>query len=230
LPLWGQRSGDSRKRGGPVTGVHDLGLFVAAGLLLNLTPGPDMAYIVARSAAGGMRDGAAATFGITAGCVVHTIGAAAGLSALLATSAAAFEIVKWCGAAYLLYAGARLLAGSVKSAPSPSAPGSMAAARPWKIFREAFVINLFNPKVALFFLAFLPQFIAADAPAKAWSFVLLGCLFNFNSLFVNLLVAWMASRAGRGLRESARLARWLTGAVGALFILLAVRLATVSRS
>jgi threonine/homoserine/homoserine lactone efflux protein len=213
-----------------MSGIHDLWLFVAAGLLLNLTPGPDMAYIVARSAAGGIRDGAAATFGITAGCIVHTIAAAAGLSALLATSAAAFEIVKWGGAAYLLYIGARLLAGSVKSARPPSASQSMVAAKPRRIFREAFFINVFNPKVALFFLAFLPQFIAADAPAKAWSFVLLGCLFNFNSLFVNLPVAWMASRAGRGLRESARMARWLTGAVGALFVLLAARLATLSRS
>ena len=213
-----------------MSGIHDLALFVAAGLLLNLTPGPDMAYIVARSAAGGIRDGVAATFGITAGCVVHTLAAAAGLSALLATSAAAFEIVKWCGAAYLLYAGVRLLVGAAKSARSTNAPRSVIAARPSKILREAFVINVFNPKVALFFLAFLPQFIAADAPAKAWSFVLLGCLFNFNSMFVNLPIAWMASRAGRGLRESARLARWLTGAVGALFVLLAVRLATVSRS
>lgn len=213
-----------------MSGIHDLALFVAAGLLLNLTPGPDMAYIVARSAAGGIRDGVAATFGITVGCVVHTLAAAAGLSAVLATSAAAFEIVKWCGAAYLLYAGARLLAGAVKSTRAPNTPRSVTAASPWKILREAFVINVFNPKVALFYLAFLPQFIAADAPAKAWSFVLLGCLFNFNSLFVNLPIAWMASRAGRGLRESARLARWLAGAVGALFVLLAVRLATVSRS
>src|SRR5437899_2951578 len=212
-----------------VSGIHDLALFIAAGLLLNLTPGPDMAYIVARSAAGGMRDGAAATFGITAGCVVHTIAAAAGLSALLATSASAFEIVKWCGAAYLLYAGVRLLAGSIKAAHAPNAVRSIAAARPWKIFREAFVINVFNPKVALFFLAFLPQFIAVDAPAKTWSFVLLGCLFNFNSLFVNLPVAWMASRAGRGLRDSARWSRWISGAVGGLFVLLAARLATLEK-
>src|SRR5881396_4162177 len=95
-----------------VSGIHDLALFIAAGLLLNLTPGPDMAYIAARSLAGGFRDGAATTFGITAGCVVHTIAAAAGLSALRATSAAAFEVVKWCGAAYLLYAGGRLIAGT----------------------------------------------------------------------------------------------------------------------
>ena len=212
-----------------MSGIHDLALFIAAGLLLNVTPGPDMAYIVARSAAGGFRDGAAATFGITAGCIVHTLAAAAGLSALLATSAIAFEIVKWCGALYLFYTGIRLIIagrrrshGDVKQTMFSSAPVT-------RIFREAFLINVFNPKVALFFLAFLPQFIADDASAKAWSFVLLGCLFNFNSLFVNLPIAWVASRAGRGLRASAELARWLQTAVGGLFVVLAARLATLER-
>jgi threonine/homoserine/homoserine lactone efflux protein len=213
-----------------MSGIHDLALFIAAGLLLNVTPGPDMAYIAARSAAGGFRDGAAATLGIIGGGVVHTMAAALGLSALLATSAAAFEVVKWCGAAYLLYLGVKLLAGSARARPALGGRPLLPPAPPAKILREAFVINVFNPKVALFFLAFLPQFIAADAPAKAWSFVLLGALFNFNSLFVNLPVAWLAGRAGRGLRESARAARWLTGAVGALFVVLAARLATLERS
>ena len=212
-----------------MNGVHDLALFIVAGFLLNLTPGPDMAYITARSVVGGFRDGAAATFGITAGCVVHTVAAAAGLSALLATSAAAFEIVKWCGAAYLLYAGIRLIARSTKAHQASNSHHMLSPAAPSKIFREAFVINVFNPKVALFFLAFLPQFIDADAPAKALSFVLLGSLFNFNSLFVNLPVAWVASRAGHGLRDSARWSRWLTGAVGGLFVLLAARLATLEK-
>ena len=128
-------------------GVHDLALFVAAGFLLNITPGPDMAYIAARAVAGGFRDGAAATFGITAGCVVHTIAAAAGLSALLATSAATFEIVKWCGAAYLLYAGIRLVAGGLRAERDNAPHRSVVPAPPLKIFREAFVINVFNPKV-----------------------------------------------------------------------------------
>jgi threonine/homoserine/homoserine lactone efflux protein len=149
---------------------------------------------------------------------------------LLATSAAAFEIVKWIGAAYLLYLGVKLLAGSARERPALGARPLLPPAPAWKILREGFVINVFNPKVALFFLAFLPQFISADAPAKALSFVLLGCLFNFNSLFVNLPVAWLASRAGRSFRESARAARWLTGAVGALFVLLAARLATLERT
>src|SRR4030095_9311787 len=152
------------------------------------------------------------------------------LSALLATSSAAFAVVKWCGAAYLLYVGARRLAGSLRSSASNQRLEIVAAAPPWKIFREAFVINVFNPKVALFFLAFLPQFISADAPAKALSFVALGCLFNFNSLFVNLPVAWLASRAGQEVRASASAKRWLTGAVGALFVALAARLATFERT
>jgi threonine/homoserine/homoserine lactone efflux protein len=213
-----------------VNGIHDLGLFVAAGLLLNVTPGPDMAYIAARAAAGGFRAGVAATLGITAGCVVHTLAAAAGLSVLLATSAAAFSIVKWCGAAYLLYAGVRLVAASVHAPRGATAEAFLPPASPQRIFREAFLINVFNPKVALFFLAFLPQFIDAGAPSKALAFLALGCVFNFNSLFVNVPVAWLAARAGGRVRAHATAARWLTGAVGTLFVLLAARLATLERT
>jgi threonine/homoserine/homoserine lactone efflux protein len=216
-----------------VLGVHDLPLFIAAGLLLNLTPGPDMAYIAARAAAGGFRAGASATLGITAGCVVHTLAAAAGLSVLLATSAAAFTVVKLCGAAYLLYLGIGLLLGSLRAresaAVSPTAAALPESKRAAQIFREALVINLLNPKVALFFLAFLPQFIDADATSRALIFVFLGTLFNFNSLFVNLPLAWLAAAAGRRGRASARVTRVLHGAVGAMFILLAARLAALER-
>ena len=215
-------------------GVHDLPLFVLAGLLLNITPGPDMAYIAARGAAGGFRAGAAATLGITAGCVVHTLAAAAGLSVLLATSATAFSIVKWCGAAFLLYTGLRLLMSSLSreteadktAAPTPLVATASAA----RIFREGLLINVLNPKVALFFLAFLPQFIEAGAPNPALAFVFLGTLFNVNSLVVNLPVAWLAAQAGRRGRRSTRLARALHGAVGALFVLLAARLAAFERN
>jgi threonine/homoserine/homoserine lactone efflux protein len=213
-----------------MNGIHDLGLFVVAGLLLNITPGPDMTYIAARAAAGGFRAGVAATLGITAGCVVHTLAAAAGLSVLLATSAAAFSVVKWCGAAYLLYAGTRLIMASVRAPRDAPIDALLPPASPPRIFREAFVINVFNPKVALFFLAFLPQFIDAAAPAKALAFVALGCLFNFNSLFVNLPVAWLAARAGSRVRAHRSAARWLTGTIGALFVLLAARLAMLERN
>jgi threonine/homoserine/homoserine lactone efflux protein len=213
-----------------VSGIHDLGLFVVAGLLLNITPGPDMTYIAARSAAGGFRAGVAATLGITTGCVVHTIAAAAGLSMLLATSAVAFTVVKWCGAAYLLYAGVRLLTASAHAPREASIDTLLAPASPPRIFREAFVINVFNPKVALFFLAFLPQFIDAAAPAKALAFIALGCVFNFNSLFVNIPVAWLAAQAGSRVRANRSAARWLTGAIGAIFVLLAARLAMLDRN
>jgi threonine/homoserine/homoserine lactone efflux protein len=219
-----------------MTGVHDVALFIAAGLLLNLTPGPDMAYIAARSAAGGFRDGTAAVFGITAGCVAHTLAAAIGLSALLAASATAFEIVKWCGALYLLYAGIRLLIASARPARAVEpdaqrvgATGSVHRTPPLRIFREALLINVFNPKVALFFLAFVPQFIAIDAPEKALAFVALGTLFNVDSLFVNLPVAWLASRAGRRLRAGTRGLQWMQRIAGGLFIVLAARLAAFSR-
>ena len=213
-----------------MSGVHDLWLFVGAGLLLNLTPGPDLAYISARAAAGGMRDGVAAALGITAGCVVHTLAAALGLSALLTASATAFTLVKWCGAAYLLYVGLRMLLGALRT-PGPDAAASRlpAPAASVAILREAFIINVFNPKVALFFLAFLPQFIAGDAPHQALAFVLLGCLFNVNSLFVNVPIAWLASRAARRFRAGGGPARILGGAVGGLFVLLAVRLAALER-
>jgi len=212
-----------------LAGIHDPALFVLAGLLLNLAPGPDMAYIAARSAAGGFRDGAAASFGIAAGCVVHTIAAALGLSALIATSAIAFEVVKWCGAAYLFYAGLKLILSSLCEGAVTGRAPFLPRASAGKILREAFVINVFNPKVALFFLAFLPQFIDADAPAKAASFVLLGFVFTFDSLFVILPIAWLVGRAGRLMRESERLSRVSIGAVGTLFVLLAARLAAVER-
>jgi threonine/homoserine/homoserine lactone efflux protein len=210
-------------------GVHDLALFVLAGLVLNLTPGPDMAYIAARGALGGFRAGAAATLGITAGFVVHTLAAAAGLSVLLATSATAFAIVKWVGAAYLLYAGLRLLFGSLRSTSAASARVPLSPAPSVRIFREALVINVFNPKVALFFLAFLPQFIDAHAPNPALAFVFLGTVFNVNSLFVNLPVAWLAAQAGRRGRASPRVARALQGVTGSLFVFLAARLAALER-
>jgi threonine/homoserine/homoserine lactone efflux protein len=163
--------------------------------------------------------------------VVHTLAAAVGLSALIAASATAFTVVKWCGAAYLLYAGARLLIASARRrAHGTAAAPLLPAASPAAILREAFVINVFNPKVALFFLAFLPQFIDPEAPGKAMAFVLLGCLFNVNGVVVNGAVAWLASRAARRLRAGLRSARALQGVLGAFFVLLAARLALVQRS
>ena len=208
-----------------MTGIHDLWLFVLSGLLLNITPGADTLYIVGRATTQGARAGAVAALGIGTGCIVHTLAAALGLSAILATSATAFAIVKWVGAAYLVYLGVTLLlARSARaSAPAPS-PASLG-----RVFAQGFLTNVLNPKVALFFLAFLPQFIDADAPHKALAFVLLGAIFDVNGTLWNLLVAWTASGLGRKLAAGGGGVTWLNRALGALFVGLGARLALAER-
>jgi threonine/homoserine/homoserine lactone efflux protein len=169
-------------------GTHDLPLFAATVLIVNATPGVDMALAVASTLRGGWRQGVAAALGIMAGCVLHTLAAAFGLAALLATSAEAFTVVKLVGAAYLLYvawgmakAGLKLAAATAEVAAPPSL---------WRTARQGFFTNALNPKVALFFLALLPQFIAADAPDKTQAFLFLGAWFIVQGLlFMLALVA-----------------------------------------
>jgi threonine/homoserine/homoserine lactone efflux protein len=208
-----------------VEGIHNLGLFVVSGLLLNVTPGADTLYIVARGTTQGMRAGAVAALGIGAGCIVHTLAAALGLSAIIATSATAFALVKWIGAAYLVYLGLSLLASrSGTGAAAPLPPASLR-----RVFAQGFLTNVLNPKVALFFLAFLPQFIAADAPHKALAFLLLGAIFNINGTLWNLFVAWSAGGLSRRLAVPRTAAAWLRRSVGAMFVVLGLRLALAER-
>jgi len=207
-------------------GIHDLGLFVLSGLLLNVTPGADTLYIVARGTTQGTRAGAVAALGIGAGCIVHTLAAALGLSAIIATSATAFTVVKWIGAAYLVYLGLTLLA--VRPGTRNPTPPPRASLR--RVFAQGFLTNVLNPKVALFFLAFLPQFIAVDAPHKALAFLLLGAIFNVNGTLWNLLVAWSAGGLARRLSIPRAAGAWLHRSVGAVFVVLGLRLAFVERS
>ncbi len=209
-------------------GIHDFWLFVAAGLLLNITPGPDVAYIVARSAQLGWRGGVTAALAIAAGCFVHIAGAVLGLSALLAASAFAFSLLKWIGAAYLVYVGITMLLTRPRGEPPPAAPQIDKSTPLRTVFWQGFLTNALNPKVALFFLAFLPQFIAADAPSKALAFATLGLVFNLNGTVWNLGVAWFASRVA-ATRAGLRARLWLQRAIGAMFILLGLRLALSER-
>lgn len=204
-----------------LVGISALPVFIVAGWLLNITPGPDLLFIVGRATAQGVRAGVAAALGIACGCLVHTAAVALGVAALLATSAAAFELIKWTGAAYLLYLGVRLL----RSEGGSLQPGEQAPAPLRAIFWQGFVTNVLNPKVALFFLALLPQFVAHDAANKAVALALLGLVFAVNSLLVILPVAWLAGRAGERLLRAGTAQRWLDRALGLLFIGLAVRLA-----
>jgi threonine/homoserine/homoserine lactone efflux protein len=188
--------------------IDQLVLFIAAGLLLNLTPGPDVLYIVSSALRSGARAGMVAALGITAGCFVHIFAAALGVSALLAASSTAFTVLKWVGAAYLVYVGARLLLARQSDTDSVAPHAHSARAEGLiSTFNRGFMTNVLNPKVALFFLAFVPQFIDPAVEHKTLAFLLLGLLFNVNALFVNfgwaLAAAWLASRAAV-VRKAAR--------------------------
>ncbi len=205
-------------------GTHDLPLFIASGILLNITPGPDIFYIVSRSTTRGAAAGAIAALGIGAGCFVHIVAASLGLSAVLAASAAAFTVVKLIGAAYLVYLGVGMLFSKRKA--KALEPGDSARLVPLRaVFAQGFLTNVLNPKVALFFLAFLPQFIDAHAPHKALGFLLLGCIFDFNGTLWNLFVAWSSARVAAGVRSATRASVWLNRGIGAIFLYLGARLA-----
>ncbi len=200
--------------------VQNLGLFILAGWLLNLTPGPDVLYIVSSALRSGAKAGMVAALGITAGCFVHIFAAALGVSALMAASSTAFTVLKWVGAAYLLYVGLKLLFSRSTEPVELIAEKSMQirgmALR--KIFFKGFFTNALNPKVALFFLAFVPQFIASGAAQPALTFVLLGVLFNVNALPINVGYAVLAAWATRRLGAVQRAMYWLDRVAGAMFV------------
>jgi threonine/homoserine/homoserine lactone efflux protein len=212
-------------------GIHNLWLFILAGWALNITPGSDVFFQITQALKGGLRAGIAAMLGICAGCLVHVAAASLGVSALIAASSTAFTLLKWIGAAYLVYVGIQMLLAK----PSSNAMNSEAlcadsmpaiSSRELKnIFIQGFWTNALNPKVALFFLAFLPQFITPQAVQPAIAFAALGLLFILNSVPINLgyvlLAAWVSQRMGslqRGLV-------WLERAAGALFIGFGIKLA-----
>lgn len=209
-------------------GAQDLLLFMAAVLVLNATPGVDLLLTVTRTLQGGARAGVAAVLGINAGCIVHTLAAAFGLAALLAVSAAAFGAIKWLGAAYLLW----LALGMWRAAWRGSGAAAVVVAAPprsaWADFRVGVLTNVLNPKVALFFLAFLPQFIAPGTPHKALAFVALGALFIAQSLTFMMMVVVLTARLRglRGLSASPTAGRVFQAVGGALFTALALRLVT----
>jgi threonine/homoserine/homoserine lactone efflux protein len=206
-------------------GIHDLWLFILSGLLLNISPGPDTAYIVGRSMQLGWKGGAIAALGIGAGLLIHITAAAIGISALLAASATAFAVVKLLGAAYLVYLGVKLLLARKSSEETKLDHDRSSVSLPI-VFRQGIVTNVLNPKVALFFLAFLPQFVDANAPSKVLAFLFLGLLFDFNGTLWNLFVAWLSARAAATVRKRSDLRRWIDRALGSLFIYLGIRLAT----
>lgn len=214
-------------------GIDNLALFMTAGVLLNLTPGPDVLYIVSHALKSGWKTGAVAALGITAGCFVHIAAAALGLSALLAASHTAFAVLKWLGAAYLVYVGVMMWSASrsgQRRSPDLIAglarcTGSSGQKSLKNVFIKGFWTNALNPKVALFFLAFLPQFIVPGAEHQTAAFLLLGLIFNFNSLWIGLGYAALAAAVCHRFSALQSAMVWLERAAGSLFIVFGLKLA-----
>ena len=204
-------------------GIHDFPLFVISCILLNITPGQDTMYILGRSVAQGRQAGVMSVLGIMTGVLVHTLLAALGLSVILATSSLAFSIIKYAGAVYLVWLGFGFIINRNDRSALPDAPSS--APVPWKIFRQGVLTNLLNPKVALFFLSFLPQFVSVGSDLVFLPFMVLGLVFfTTGSIWCLFLVygsAWVSARF-RGRTSTGGVLRKLTGA---LFIGLGIRLA-----
>ena len=197
--------------------------FIPAGLALNLTPGADMMFCLGQGLRSGPGAAMAANVGIAVGGMVHTLAAALGLGALLAAHPAAFDVIRWAGVAYLLWLAARgLRAGGGLVA---NGRGALSMGR---AFREAFLVNLLNPKVILFILAFLPQFVDPTGPVFA-QFITLGLVFAAGGLLVNGVVGVFAGRLGRELATSPIFALWLGRVSAGIFTMLALRLAIMER-
>ncbi|MET0401470.1 MAG: LysE family translocator [Cystobacter sp.] len=200
-------------------------LFLGATLALNFTPGPDMLYVIARSASEGRRAGIASVLGISGGTMFHTLAVALGLSSLLLAVPFAYDAVRLGGAAYLVYLGLR----SVLRPSAPTKEVRIVPASRWAVFRQGVVTNILNPKVALFFLAFLPQFVDPSQGHVAAQLLLLGLLFNVSATGVNLFFAFLASGAGDWGRSRWGGGTWVQRLTGLVFVGLGVRLAVQQR-
>lgn len=204
---------------------HALLLFVTAGLLLNITPGPDVLYIVGRSLAQGRTAGVISALGIAAGCLFHVTAAAFGLSAIVSALPVAYDAIRYAGAAYLVWLGLKAL-GSRGMSFEPRGQGRASLTA---IFRQGMLTNILNPKVALFFVAFLPQFTDAARGPLQLQFLALGLIFVVNGLIVCLGYALAAGWLGDWLRTRPGVSTWLGRAMGGLFVGLGVRLALGER-
>jgi len=216
-----------------ILGINNLWLFVISGIILNVLPGPDSLYIVGRTGMQGFRAGSVAALGIGTGTIFHIFMAAFGLSAILATSVMAFTLLKIVGAIYLLYMGLSMLFS--RSARQGDGAGGIEAAALsrdiplGKIYWQGFLTNVLNPKVALFFLAFVPQFIDPAAQYKALSFIVLGLIFNINGMLWCHFLAFLTTVGSRRIQQSQHVTRWLTRLGGALFTYFGLRLAVSSQ-
>ncbi len=212
-------------------GIENYLGFILAAILLNLTPGTDSMYIITRSISQGQTAGFYSVLGITSGILVHTLLAALGLSVLLANSPIAFMIVKYIGAAYLCYLGLKMLLSKNSSSIANNLSKdkgltSQKAVDGWQIYKQGVLTNTFNPKVALFFLAFFPQFIDASYAYGTLSFLMLGLTFATTGFIWCLCLALLASKFSKKLRENPKIESMMNKISGVVFMGLGIKLLT----
>ena len=206
--------------------INDFLIFALATLMLNITPGNDMLYVATRSTSQGVKAGIVSALGIAGGCIVHLLAAVIGLSAIIANSALAFDIIKYAGAAYLIYLGVK----SILSKQSKfSINNNVEKKSLSSLFWQGVLTNVLNPKVALFFLAFLPQFIDPDQGNTSLQILLLGLWFNFSGTVVNCVVALLFGKLGNWLADKQAFIKWQNKVTGLLLIGLGIKVALSSR-
>lgn len=206
--------------------VEHFWVFAITALLLNLTPGNDMLFVMARSTSQGSKAGIISSLGIMAGCMVHMLAAVAGLSAVIAKSATVFDIIKYIGAAYLIYLGVQAILDKNNSLKINSAFPKLSFRN---IFWQGVITNVLNPKVALFFLAFLPQFINVKEGNTAMQILFLGVWFNIGGTLVNIIVALLFGKIGRWLGKSSNFIQWQKKITGGILIALGIKVALSAR-
>jgi len=206
--------------------VNDFLIFAFASLMLNITPGNDMLYVATRSTSQGVKAGVISALGIAGGCIVHLLAAVVGLSAIIANSATAFTIIKWVGTAYLIYLGIRSFFSKLNKFTINEKIEKKSLS---KLFWQGVLTNVLNPKVALFFLAFLPQFIHPEKGNSALQILLLGLWFNFSGTIVNSIVAILFGRLGNWLADKQAFIKWQNKITGLLLVALGIKVALSSR-
>ena len=201
--------------------MPDIALFLAASALLAIAPGPDVIYVLTRGISQGPRAGLAAALGFASGCVFHTLLAALGIAALIRSSELAFDVVRYAGAAYLVWIGIQAL----RHRAAFSIEGASDTRALWTIYKQSVIGNMLNPKVTLFFLAFLPQFVNSAAGGVAWQMALLGVLFMAVTIVVFGAVALFSGWIGAWVRKKPAIGERLNVFAGLTFIALGIRVA-----
>lgn len=207
-------------------GIEHYWIFILSSILLNITPGSDTIYILSRSIFQGKKAGIMSVYGIVSGSLVHTLLAGLGLSLILMQSALAFNIVKWIGAAYLIWLGIRSIMARHEDKPSMQAVESQSNR---KVYLQGMMTNVLNPKVALFYLAFIPQFVSPEQTYGAVPFILLGLTFSTTGILWCMLLVLFSSKMAQRL-QSSRISTYMNKITGSIFILLGLNLLRTSRN